>query len=205
MKIIRNQYHLLVATLLITIISCEKDEKIDPIGTINSAPSAITFISAPAQNDTNISSPISISWSAAIDPDADSITYNVYLGTNSSNLNLVSNSQAGLTYISDTLELGETYYLRVDATAGTHTTPSETRNFSTPSMKKFIDSRDAQSYGTIKIGTQIWMTENLKYNSTGSYSYNNVPSNDATYGRLYEWANVSMAIPPGWHLPTDVE
>jgi len=84
-------------------------------------------------------------------------------------------------------------------------------------------------YKTVKIGTQVWMTQNLKttkYNDgtaiplvADSASWNNLSTpaycwynNDSTtyastYGALYNWYTVetSKLCPTGWHLPTDVE
>jgi uncharacterized protein (TIGR02145 family) len=184
-------------------VSCKKEEPTpDPT---NSAPSAVEFNVAPTNGSTGVGSPISISWFAATDPDGDIISYDVYLGTNASNITLVSSNQTGLTYTSSQLDLGANYFLRVNAKAGIHSTPSETRNFFASLTGSFTDSRDGQAYGTILLGSQIWMTKNLVYISGGSYSYNDNVANDAIYGRLYEWANVPTAIPTGWHLPTDDE
>jgi len=89
---------------------------------------------------------------------------------------------------------------------------------------------DGNTYGTVKIGTQVWMTENLrttKYNdntaiplvtdntawsmlTTPAYcNYNNTTSIDTlkNYGRLYNWYTVetNKLCPAGWHVPSDTE
>ena len=172
---------------------------------VNTPPTKVVFISAPDNEATDVSTPVNISWEASTDTDGDAITYDVFLGTDSGNPALVSGDQTNLTFVSDELDLTTVYYLRVDSKSGEHVTQGEVRSFTTTNMGSFTDSRDGKTYGTIKIGDQIWMTSNLTYDVNGSYSYNDNASNDDNYGRLYEWASVPSALPAGWHLPTDDE
>jgi uncharacterized protein (TIGR02145 family) len=96
----------------------------------------------------------------------------------------------------------------------------------TPNYPATVKDIDGNTYKTVKIGTQVWMKENLrttKYNDGSVIPlvddsliwvaltvdafcwYSNDVSNKAKYGALYNWWVIDKGnlCPAGWHVPTN--
>ncbi len=70
----------------------------------------------------------------------------------------------------------------------------------------FTDLRDGKTYNWKKIGEQVWMTQNLAFQTAQNcWAYNNDESNVEQYGYLYAWDAAMTAAPEGWHVATDTE
>lgn len=133
-----------------------------------------------------------------------------------------SSSLSGLTS-------GNTYYVRAYATNSQGTAYGNQINFQTKidGVMGSVTDIDGNIYSTVTIGTQVWMSENLKvtrYNdgtaiplvtNSSIWSYNTTPAycwynNDElmyknSYGALYNWytVNTGKLCPIGWHVPSD--
>jgi uncharacterized protein (TIGR02145 family) len=125
------------------------------------------------------------------------------------------------------LQANTEYYIRAYSTSNTGTTSyGNQRSFTTDPLT--ITDIDGNIYNVIRIGTQLWMKENLKTtkytdgtNIPTGYGgpawsnletpafclYNGDIQNKNIYGALYNWyaADTTILCPTGWHVPSDDE
>jgi uncharacterized protein (TIGR02145 family) len=67
------------------------------------------------------------------------------------------------------------------------------------------DPRNGKFYNTTLIGSQLWMAENLDFETDSSWCYDFLQETCDKDGRLYAWNAAKNACPDGWHLPSDAE
>ena len=123
---------------------------------------------------------------------------------------------------------GTTYFVRAFATNSAGTAYGNEISFKTYNNGATQDI-DGNYYNTVTIGSQVWMTQNLKttrFNDGSNITladpasslenitdpvycwYENNPDvYKETYGALYNWyaANSNKLCPAGWHVPSDAE
>lgn len=99
--------------------------------------------------------------------------------------------------------------------------PEDTSACAKAPVGSLCDKRDGNIYGVARIGSQIWMSENLRFETPNSWCYRNKPENCNKFGRLYQWTaamnldasynsqNASTVLkkkhqgicPDGWSVP----
>jgi len=128
------------------------------------------------------------------------------------------------------LTAGTLYFVRAYATNSVGTAYGNQVSFSTIGNCGTVSDNEGNLYYTVKVGSQCWMTENLKTtkyrnginipNITGDYQWandltgayccynNDCGTYNVIYGKLYNWYAINNSnglCPTGWHVPSDDE
>jgi len=132
------------------------------------------------------------------------------------------------TFVSEmtNLQSNTTYHVRAYASNSAGTSYGNEVTFTTPPT---VTDIDGNTYHTVNIGGQVWMSENLRVThyrngdalpnvtdntewinlTSGAWcNYNNDPALGEMYGKMYNLYAILDArniSPSGWHVPTDAE
>lgn len=211
-----KNYFLVIGLLFLclavtTIVSCSKEEPVViPPATKSLATLTTTAISEITETSATSGANVTSDGNATVS--ARGVCWNTTPSTTITN-SKTSNRTGNGSFVSNItgLTANTTYYVRSYAINSEGVAYGEQREFTTTnggnsSMGTFTDSRDQQTYKTVKIGNQTWFAENLNYNTTtGWWWYDNDSENGDKYGRLYTWDAATTACPSGWHLPSSEE
>jgi uncharacterized protein (TIGR02145 family) len=115
----------------------------------------------------------------------------------------------GKAYAGNTLKLNESYKKIADILFAKKEYEKAAEYYGKAGLKReeeksksyysFTDKRDGKTYGKVYTGNNVWMTENLAYQtSKGCWE----SGSSSKYGYLYSWETAKNVCPEGWHLPT---
>lgn len=230
-KRIQNYIAVIIMTgILVSLASgCKKDDennsthndpvlipKLETIAVFDITESGASYVGVITSDGGAAITACGICWSTHPNP-----TINDFKSTAEKDSSSFSGTINGLT-------AGVSYYVRVYATNSAGTGYSNEQSFG--KVTSTVTDIDGNVYHTVRIGTQVWMVENLKTtkyrdgtpirkvtdNSTwfginyyGAYcDYNHDQDKGQTYGHLYNWyaATDSRNIAPeGFHVPSDAD
>jgi uncharacterized protein (TIGR02145 family) len=153
---------------------------------------------------------------------------NVGIGTNTPVAKLEVAGSIKIANTTDTCDAAHTGTFRYDPISGQSYLCDGTRWLNQKNCGLMTDD-EGNTYGTVQIGGQCWMAENINIgtmlsaattepntadNIIEKWCYGNSTANCEAYGGLYNWneamrgSEVSGArgiCPSGWHIPTDAE
>jgi uncharacterized protein (TIGR02145 family) len=200
-------------------------------GNIINSPPAAPVITYPANDGDSVWADSAIlEWNSCVDPNGHTVRYRVLLNYN--NTGYVQNATALVdTFLQLTGYDSLSFKFKVIAydTLGDSSACSAERAIF---IRPMVTDIDGNTYRYVRIGTQIWMVENLKTtkfndgsviplitdptiwascttSKSPGYCWYNNDSVDygPTYGAIYNWyaVNTGKLAPTGWHVPTDSE
>ncbi|MGB3607920.1 Kelch repeat-containing protein [Psychroserpens sp.] len=180
------QYFSLV-TLLLILSTCENSDDVSTPDPNNNAPDPFNLISINNNSSGLDLNQLSFTWEASTDPDGDSITYDVYFGTDQASIDILINSTITTSYAFDgRFNTCTKYYWKVIAkdNRGGETECISPFNFSTRDLNinnmAFFDDpsfpRRAR-HQTIVYDNRIWVI--------GGTTKNGVTNNFIPYNNVY--------------------
>ena len=215
-------------SIVLLLSGCDKDDSVSPEETLH-LPTVITA------NITDITYNTAISGGEVKEDGGSEVIARGVVWCRSSKPTLddnKTNDGSGLgsftSNITD-LQSGTNYHVRAYATNSDGTAYGISILFRTIQETGTVTDIDGNEYGTVKIGDQWWMAENLKvtrYNdgtdidypvdnqdwmdrTTGAYNWynHNYDTYGSVYGALYNWHTIETGnlCPEGWVVPSDAE
>ena len=124
---------------------------------------------------------------------AENVASDTVPGTSSSSVtsagSVTLNSSSSKNVLSSGSREGSSDSKMVSSSSWTGKLTYATGEYLNPNIKydSIVDSRDGHVYRTVKIGNQVWMAENLNFETENSHCLWDTTTTCAEFGRYYDW------------------
>ncbi len=210
----------LIVCLFILACSKKDDPTPTPPNSNNSSPVA-NFTISPTFGDTNTI----FTFDASSCSDNETSIASLQVRWDFDNDGIYDKDWSTIKSVSGTFPIAATYTAKLEVKDADGLISSTVKSL-TVDPASFTDSRDGNVYNILSIANQTWMIENIAYKisdkqitDAGTWAGNSANDGwcyydnsddlktlkDGSYGILYQWEAAKLAVPNGWHLPSEVE
>ena len=209
-----NFAKLLMLAIAMVFVACNKDDdEGETLNFLEGSPSFVTPVYVMVGDTVTLTASGVVTEGASYTWSFDGLDSLTVIGEDKATIKLIVPDTLATFTVTVTADAGDEYYTSIFTDKFTSVGEGSLTGVEV-SENAFVDPRDSEVYGYVKIGSLDWFTRNLNWAGAGQ-GYGKSKAAAFIFGRLYTWedatdgvsasglgAGVQGACPQGWSIPT---